>query len=56
MEQALAELLLGAIINGLVTWRVVKATLAHLAQGVGEAKADAKRAHERIDGVLVRAA
>lgn len=49
MTEGVLILLVGAVINGLVTYGVIKATLAHLAQGVREAKEEAARANERID-------
>lgn len=52
--EPLAIWIVGAGVNGLVTWGVVKATLHFLAEGVREAKASAQRAHERIDGLLVK--
>ena len=49
----LAMMAASALVNGLVTFGVVKATLHFLAEGVKEAKASASRAHERIDGILM---
>lgn len=44
--------IVGALVNGAVTFGVVKATLSFLNEGVREAKASAARAHVRIDDML----
>lgn len=41
-----------ALVNGLVTWGIVKTKLEHLDAGVKESKAMAAAAHRRIDGWL----
>ena len=52
MTDALLVLLIGAVINGLVTWGVIRARLESLADGLKEAKQSAARAHERIDDMM----
>jgi hypothetical protein len=54
LAHPLSLVLLGAAVNGLVTWGVVKAKLDHLAHGVSEAKESAHQAHQRIDQVILR--
>lgn len=46
-------LLIGAAVNGLVTFGVIKATLRHHAEGIKEAKAIGVRAHHRIDDLML---
>lgn len=53
MTDALLVLLVGALVNGLVTWGVIRAKLDSLSDGVKEAKAAAKVAHERIDRLML---
>lgn len=48
------QFVLGAAINGAVTFGVIKATLHFLGEGVKEAKAAAAAAHRRIDEILAR--
>lgn len=52
MDDALTIWFVGAAVNGLVTFGMVKAALHFLADGVREAKASAMHAHERIDAVI----
>jgi len=52
MGDALAIWVVGAVVNGLVTFGMVKAALHFLAEGVREAKASALHAHERIDAMI----
>ena len=47
------SLLAGGIINGLVTYGVVKTTLRYHEQGIAEAKVSASKAHERIDAMII---
>lgn len=54
MSDALVILLLSALVNGLVTWGVIRQKLEGLSDGVKEAKAAARAAHERIDRLLER--
>ena len=49
--ESLIPFAIGALLQGAVTWGVVKVTLRHHAKGIEEAKGTARRAHERIDGV-----
>lgn len=50
--ESIVILLFGVVVNGAVTFGVVKTTLSFLIEGVKEAKASASRAHVRIDDVL----
>lgn len=49
MSDGLLVVLVTALVNGLVTWGVIKTKLDFLTDGVREAKAAAAAAHERID-------
>lgn len=53
MEDMIAMMVASALVNGLVTFGMVKAALHFLAEGVREAKAGVAHAHRRIDGILM---